>query len=166
MKKLRSDSFQSELSRCWRIRCILSEEVTIRERIIRRSIGAILVFFCLAFVFWYAEAGYFNDDNVPGTYIWQSAEEASTLILRPNHTFHQELVAAGATKYSEGSWRLFPTDSQSHIALSSEFLKLPGQEKGQDGTAFGQLTNTFGFLSITFGPDPKGPTLHKKSRFR
>jgi hypothetical protein len=121
-----------------------------------------LVFAWLVWAFWYVEAGNFNDNNVCGTYVIQLNGEASTLVLRHDHSFSQERNISGKTLHAQGSWRLFPSDSQSHISFSSDFLKLPGQELNPDGTAYGQLKNRFGFLSLTLAPEPDGPTFYKR----
>jgi hypothetical protein len=132
-----------------------------RESTSRKSIGVILLLVFLIYVFWYVEAGNFSDSNVPGTYVLQQNRERSTLILRADHSFQQQLDVEGRVSHASGSWDLFPADSQSHIEFSKEFLKLSGQELAPDGTAYGQLENMFGLLSITLAPND-GPTFRKK----
>jgi hypothetical protein len=133
-----------------------------RESTSRKSIGVALLLIFLLFGFWYVEAGNFSDSNVPGTYVFQQNGERSTLILRADHSFQQQLEVEGRVSRASGSWRLFPSDSQSHIGFSKEFLKLSNQKINPDGTAYGGLENIFGLLSITLGPSPDGPTFRKK----
>lgn len=130
------------------------------RKLLRSSLILIALF--AVFAFWYVEASNFSDGNVPGTYELRRDGEWSILVLQGDHTFHQRLYSGATTKSASGSWRLFPSDSQSHIQLSKEFLKLSGQELNPDGTAYGQLENYFGLLSITMAPNPDGPRLHKK----
>jgi hypothetical protein len=130
--------------------------------VLRRLAGGVLLLICLTFVFWYIEAGNFTEANVPGTYIVQRDGEASTLILKSDHSFQQELDRAGMVGHAQGSWRLF---GEGHIAVSRDFMKFSGQEINQDGTAYGQIKNKFGVLSITVAPNPGGPTF-RKSFFR
>jgi hypothetical protein len=130
-------------------------------RLAQLSVGIILLI-CLVSAFWYIEAGNFSDANVPGTYIAEQRDETSTLILRPDHTFQQELDSAGTVRRAHGRWSFFPSDSKGHIEFSKEFIVLSGQELNPDGTAFGQLENRFGLLSISIAPTPGGPTFRKR----
>ena len=108
---------------------------------------------------WYWEGENFSDRAVAGTYTFQQNGEILTLVLSPDHTFHQELNSAGIVRRAEGGWRV---SGEGHIAFSSEFLKASGEEMSPAGQAYGQIENRFGLVSITLAPHPDGPRLHKK----
>ncbi len=120
------------------------------------------VLFCVLGAFWYVEAGNFDDAIVQGVYVENGGGETWTLTLRSDHSFIQILDTGGRRTEAQGTWRLFPSDSQSHIAFSSEFLTMPGQMKSADGIAYGSLRNNFGLLTISLNSRSLGVTLHKK----
>jgi hypothetical protein len=128
----------------------------------RLLLAGSIVLGVFVFAFWFFEAGNFSYENVPGTYDWRRNDQTCVLVLRPNHTFQQQLRSGSTIQNAAGTWRLFPGDSMSHIALSSEFLLLPKQASSREGTVYGHLDNLFGALSITFEPEPDGPVFHKK----
>ena len=122
-------------------------------------LGVIPLVTVMIVVFWYREGENFSDGAVSGTYTLQLNGEASTLVLRLDHTFQQQLGRAGKVEHSEGTWRV---SGEGHIAFSGEFLKLSGEEMSPAGQAYGQIKNWFGLISITLAPNPNGPTFHKK----
>jgi hypothetical protein len=101
------------------------------------------VLFVVCFLFWYSVASDYGDTVVSGTYNLAHGDERSTLILKPDHSFEQELTRDGKTEHSEGSWRVI---GEGGIALSKEFLRVLGQEPGADGTAYGEIHKRLGFL--------------------
>jgi hypothetical protein len=134
----------------------------LKRHILSRSVIIVLLLVCAIAAFWYIEAGNFSEVNVQGVYSANVGGETSTLILGADHKFQQTLNAGGAQVRADGTWRLFPPDSQSHIAFSSTFLLMPGQKKAADGTAYGSLRNNFGLLLISLYSDTVGPTFHKR----
>lgn len=121
--------------------------------------GALLVFsLWLGWAFWFYEAGNFSDAAVSGTYSLQDGGEASILILRSNHTFSEKVDSQGEPSLAQGTWRIF---GAGHIAFSKEFVKIPGQSVGGDGTAYGQIVNTFGSVSISVCPEQSCPKFQK-----
>ena len=110
-------------------------------------------------LFWYWEGENFSDGAVCGTYTLRQNGEVVTLVLTPDHRFQQELDGPGAVRRAEGSWRV---SGEGHIAFSSEFLKVSGEEMSPAGQAYGQIENWFGIVSITLAPNPDGPRFHKK----
>lgn len=122
-------------------------------------LGLVILLLVTIWIFWYLEAGDFRDSAVSGTYTIQFNGEASTLVLRPDHSFQQELMGAGTVTRTSGSWRVSKLGT---IWFTKDFQKLPGQEENPDGTAYGYLANWFGVRSITLAPDPDGPTFHKR----
>ena len=119
---------------------------------------ALMVASWLAWALWYFEAGDFSDSAVSGTYVFQTGGGTTAITLRPDHTFQQERSRSRETKYSNGTWRVF---GEGQIAFSDGFVAFPGQFVGRDGTAYGQIKNWFGIVSITFSQDPDGLTLHR-----
>ena len=110
-------------------------------------------------LFWYGEGENFSDGAVCGKYTFQQNGEAVTLVLTPDHRFHQELESAGTVRRADGNWRV---SGEGHIAFSSEFLKVRGEEMSPAGQAYGQIENWFGIVSITLAPNPDGPKFDKK----
>lgn len=123
-------------------------------------LGMIILVLISIWIIWYLEAGDFRDSAVSGTYTIQLGSIASTLVLRPDHSFQQELVGAGTVTRTRGNWRR--VSKLGIICFTKDFQKLPGQEESPDGTTYGYLANWFGVRSITLAPDPDGPTFHKK----
>jgi hypothetical protein len=121
--------------------------------------GLIFLLPVMVAVFWFWQAENFSDRAVSGTYTQESNGETWTLILKPDHRFQQELDKAGTVRRAEGSWRV---SGEGHIAFSSEFLIVSGEELSPAGQAYGQIENCFGIVSITLAPNPDGPKFHKK----
>jgi hypothetical protein len=97
----------------------------------------------LCFVLWWILASDYSDKTLSGTYYFSQDGLKSTLILKPDHTFQQELSQSGKMMHAEGSWRRL---GEANIAFSKEFLSVPGQELGADGTPYGAFHKTLGFL--------------------
>jgi hypothetical protein len=107
-----------------------------------RGIGA-LVLLVICLVLWYAVASDYGDGVASGTYHFARGDERSTLTLKPDHSFQQELNRQGQAERSEGTWR---RSGMAGIEFSKEFLRVSGQEIHSDGTAFGEMQKTLGFL--------------------
>jgi len=122
-------------------------------------VAVILLLTVVLCLFWYWEGENFSDGAVCGTYTLRQNGEVVTLVLTPDHRFQQELDGPGAVRRAEGSWRV---SGEGHIAFSSEFLKVSGEEMSPAGQAYGQIENWFGIVSITLAPNPDGPRFHKK----
>ncbi len=103
-----------------------------------RMAGAIALFFLV----WNIVADY-GDSVTSGTYHLSQNGEASTLVLKPDHTFQQELSRLGKVERANGTWHRF---GEGAISFSKEFLTVSGQELGQDGTSYGEIHKRFGFL--------------------
>jgi hypothetical protein len=122
------------------------------------GLGVIFLLITAIFTFWFWEGENFSDRAVAGTYTLQLRGEKATLVLKPDHSFQQELDSAGTVKRAEGGWSVF---GEGHIELSKEFLILPGQETSPSGAAYGVIVNRFGFVSIAMNPNGDGPRFHK-----
>jgi len=100
-----------------------------------------LLVFC--FVLWYTIASDYGDGVTTGTYRLAEGGESSTLVLKLDHSFQQELRRAGKTEHAAGTWRRV---GEGGIAFSHEFLAVSGQELGADGTPYGEIHKNLGFL--------------------
>lgn len=110
---------------------------------IRACVGSVFVLILLFFAIWWVVSSDYSDSALSGTYRLSQGGQESTLILRPNHSFQQELSQAGKTERAEGTWRRI---GEGGLAFSKEFLVLSGQEPGPDGTAYGEVHKKFGFF--------------------
>lgn len=109
--------------------------------VLRVSCG---IFLAIALFFlWYSVAADYGYKAVSGTYTFASNEERSTLVLKSDRSFQQELSKHGKVERATGTWRRI---GESGVAFSKEFLILSGQEPGADGTAYGEFHKNFGFL--------------------
>lgn len=107
-----------------------------------------VVFCCLlvlvvCFVLWYSVASDYGDGVASGTYHLAENGETSTLVLKPDHSFQQELSEHGEVKRATGTWRRIGEGS---IEFSKEFLLVSGQEPGADGKAYADMHKDFGFF--------------------
>jgi hypothetical protein len=115
-----------------------------------------IVLFCV----WYTIAANYSYGAVSGTYNFGENREASTLILKEDHSFQQGLSSNGKLESARGSWRRI---GEGGVVFSKEFLRMTGQEVRSDGQADGEVKKKFGlFLSIHLNPDPGGPVFHKE----
>ena len=94
--------------------------------------------FVVAFVCWYVIASDYGDAVTSGTYSLVHGGERSTLVLRPDHTFTQEVRTLGQVRQAVGAWH---RSGEGGVELSKEFLALPGQEQASDGTSHADLEN-------------------------
>ena len=124
-----------------------------------RILGGIFLLIVLFWV-WYCVAANYSYGAVSGTYSLQHNGEESTLVLRRDRSFQQELKHDGRVEQSQGTWRRI---GEGGVVFSKEFLKLPGQVTRSDGQADGEVRKSLGlFMSIALTPDPGGPVFHKK----
>ncbi|HZY63919.1 MAG TPA: hypothetical protein VFE38_15485 [Edaphobacter sp.] len=122
--------------------------MAILKTLLKISARALLVVLILwlGFAFWWIIASDYGDEVIAGTYHLDQDGEKSTLLLRSDHTFQQELKSSSAVEHAEGSWR---RSGEGGISFSKEFLMLSGQEREPDRTGFGEIHKLFGFwLSI------------------
>jgi len=113
------------------------------------SVVGVVIVAWLCFGLWFAVASDYSDGVASGTYHLAQNGETSALILRPDHSFQQELDHAGTVQHAEGTWR--HVSSFGGLAFSKEFLVVRGQELGANGLAYGDLNKLFGIFpgSIT-----------------
>jgi hypothetical protein len=125
----------------------------------------------LLFVGWYSVAANYDYGALAGTYSYNGNGVSSTLLLRKDRSFHQEVMERGRREVADGSWRRI---GEGGVNFSKEFLRLPGAERfieefGEgDGTEadsefYGHFEKIAGVYPILkLNANPPGPTLYKK----
>lgn len=105
---------------------------------------------------WYMVATDYSYSGVSGTYFFKSDQETSTLVLRGDQSFTQDLSRNGKMEHAQGTWRRV---GEGGVVFSREFLKVKGQVVRSDGQADGQIEKRFAglFPSIRFEPQFSGP---------
>ena len=106
-------------------------------------VGTASALLLLAFVLSYTIAADHGDGVTSGTYHFAQNGETSTLVLKPDHSFQQELHRAGKTGRAEGVWRRM---GEGGIDFSKEFLLVSGQEPGPHGKSYGDIHKDLGLL--------------------
>jgi len=92
---------------------------------------------------WFVIASDYSDTATSGTYRLVHSGVRSTLVLRPDHSFRQEVSESGGIRRAEGTWRRV---GEGGVVFSRDFLTFPGEQRGQDGTAYSDMQRTFGIL--------------------
>jgi hypothetical protein len=125
----------------------------------------------LLFLGWYYVAANYDYGALAGTYSFHGDDVSSTLLLRSDRSFHQEVLERGQRKVADGSWRRI---GESGVNFSKEFLRLPGaktftEEFGMsygnenDSEFYGNFEKIAGLYPILkINSNPPGPTLYKK----
>ena len=70
-------------------------------------------------------------------------EVTCELVLKPDHTFVQELESAGSAAHAQGTWRRV---GEGGISFSSAFLAVPGAMIEPDGTTFADMHKALGLF--------------------
>ena len=110
---------------------------------------------------WYSVAADYGYKTVSGMYVFDRDAEHSTLTLKPDGRFDQELTKPDYMQRTQGRWRCI---GEGGVAFSEHFLTLSGQTAAGNGQLYGSVEKRFGGLfvsSIGFMPD--GPVFHKIS---
>lgn len=108
------------------------------------TVGLIFSFVCL--VMWAAAAMNYGDSVAVGKYRFVGNGESSTLVLKLDHSFQQDLQLGNMKQHGEGTWRRL---GEGGIVFSKEFLIVSGDEPGPDGTTFCEMHKTVGlFVSL------------------
>ena len=114
------------------------------KKSVRMSIGFLLSFAC--FVIWGTAAMNYGDSVAVGKYRFIGNREISTLVLKPDHSFQQDLQIGDIKGHGEGTWRRI---GEGGIAFSKGFLAVSGGEPGPDGTTYCDMHKTLGlFVSL------------------
>jgi hypothetical protein len=92
---------------------------------------------------WFVIASDYSDTAASGTYRMVHNGVRSTLVLRPDHSFRQEVSDSGGIRRAEGTWRRVGVGG---VVFSRDFLTFLGEQRGEDGTAYSDMQRTFGIL--------------------
>ena len=111
----------------------------------KRKVWSLLATLLIVFglVLWGAAALNYGDDVAIGKYGYASGGESCDLLLRPDHTFHQELHRQASTQHADGTWRRV---GEGGVSLSKEFLPVRGDEPGPDGSTWADLHKALGLF--------------------
>ena len=123
------------------------------------AIWLLFVFVVLWFGYsWIADYG---DRVASGTYAAVVDGQTSTLLLRPDHTFHQVRIANGMSAQADGTWRRF---GEGGLVFSKSFLAMPHEQISADGSAYGALYKTLGVWPpfISFTSSTKSPIFKRR----
>jgi hypothetical protein len=94
--------------------------------------------------------------NIPGTYIAEADWGSSTLILAPNHTFHQTVQFHGGNiEYLDGTWKTSSNGNGISGNISFlPFLSVTHTDQGRRvDYCFSSITAT-GFRGMEISADP------------
>ena len=111
------------------------------------------------FVLWYWGGDDFKAADLPGTYVLHNKSMYSTLTLRPDQTFLEEIDADGQVRRAQGRWTMV---GESVLSFSSEFLTLPGQAGDPGGVSNADLAKRFGVISINLRPSSRKLAFQRK----
>jgi hypothetical protein len=92
---------------------------------------------------WFVIASDYSDAAASGTYRLLHNGTRSTLVLLPDHSFRQEVSDYNGIQRAEGRWRRLGIGG---VAFSRDFLTFPGEQRGEDGTAYSDMQRKFGIL--------------------
>jgi hypothetical protein len=132
----------------------------VKERAMKIStsvrIGCGIFLFLAFFWCWYMLAADYGYRAMSGTYTFRGNGESSTLVLRQDQSFQQDLDRGGKVEHAQGNWRRI---GEGGVVFSKEFLRVKGQEIREDGQADGTIEKRFAgfFPSIRFAPQFNGP---------
>jgi hypothetical protein len=111
-------------------------------KLIARAAASVLLLAGIG-ICWFVVASDYSDSAASGTYRLAYKGMRSTLVLRPDHSFRQEVSDSSGIQRAEGTWRRV---GEGGVAFSRDFLTLPGEERGEDGTAYSDMQRKFGIL--------------------
>jgi hypothetical protein len=114
--------------------------INMAVKLIVRAVVSVL-FLAGIGICWFVIASDYSDAAASGTYRLVHDGVRSTLDLRPNHSFRQEVNDSSGMRRAEGTWRRV---GEGGISFSPDFLTLPGEQRGEDGTAFSDMERKFG----------------------
>jgi hypothetical protein len=83
----------------------------------------------VAFCGWWWIASNYDYAALSGTYIFTGSGQSSTLVLKSDSTFQQELRHGNVTDHATGTWRRF---GEGGVVFAGGFLRLPGQRSYAD----------------------------------
>lgn len=112
---------------------------------------AVALFLGVMAIFWfgYIWVADYGDGVVSGTYEALADGPRTTLVLKPDHTFHQTRVSKSGPMQGDGTWRRI---GEGGLVFSGAILALPHQRLMPNGDAYATLNKTGGiwppFISL------------------
>jgi hypothetical protein len=111
------------------------------SRVVRTSV--VLTAFVIVLCVWGIAAFNYGDEVAVGTYYFAQASVACELVLKPDHTFVQELTYGGSAARAQGTWRRV---GEGGISFSNAFLEIPGTMIEPDGTTVADMHKALGLF--------------------
>ena len=105
--------------------------------------GILLAVLLTSLCSWWLVASDYGDAAVYGTYQFAQNGVECMVVMKPDHTFEQELMRGGTEIHALGQWRRV---GEGGISFSKDFLPVPGAECEPDGSFFADIHKAFGFL--------------------
>lgn len=116
--------------------------------LVTKAAALILVVIAI-FWFGYIWIADYGDGVASGTYEALANGQRTTLVLRPDHTFHQTRVSNDVQVQGDGTWRRI---GEGGLVFSGAILALPHQRVMPNGGAYATLNKTAGiwppFISL------------------
>jgi hypothetical protein len=106
--------------------------------------GGCLVVLVISLLLWYMVASDYGDGVASGTYQFAENGESSTLVLKPDHSFQQELIEHGEVKHATGTWRRI---GEGALRFQRSFYPYLGRNLGPMGPLVPTSVNVSGFSS-------------------
>lgn len=113
-----------------------------RARSITKAAGAALLLLGILF-WWFLVASDYSDAAACGKYKLNYRGVRSSLVLRCDHSFSQDVSNAGKIQHATGTWRRV---GEGGVNFSKEFISLPGEQLGEDGSSYADMRRQFGLL--------------------
>ena len=125
---------------------------------------AALLFLGVIVIFWfgYIWVADYGDGVASGTYEARANGQKTTLLLRPDHTFHQTSVSSGVSVQADGTWRRI---GEGGLVFSGPILVLPHQRLMQNGDAYATLYKTWGIWPFISLDSTATAPIYRKSLF-
>jgi hypothetical protein len=124
--------------------------------------GLLLLLAILLFWTWYWKAADYTYGAIAGTYSYSGNGESSTLVLKVDQTFQQELNRGGTSEHAQGTWHRY---GEGGVDFSKEFLPVSTVKAESDGYTHGEVRKVFLEVVpvIILGPDrDNGPKFHRR----
>jgi hypothetical protein len=116
-------------------------------------LGVIAIAIAIAWLFLAMD---YSDHVVVGTYVMTYKEQTCILTLKADHSFHQERMQVGKSLVADGEWRRV---GEGGLAFSKQFLIMPGQEPGADGTSYANIHKALGLFPSIVLTEVKTPSV-------
>ena len=151
----------------------LAPEVRLGMRLSRSArVGVSILIALTLCVVWWVIASNYDYGALAGTYKFQENGTSSTLILRPDKSFHEEISSAGKIQTADGKWRRI---GEGGVCFSIEFLRVPGARTAIEefpdsdksdinaNNFYGRFEKIMGvYPELKLNANPPGPIFYKQ----